>query len=178
MYLSPFYRRFPFGGKCWQRTQCACASCARCFPFVANAGKSKAVWKARASKARHSILGLPGLEKNEEGKKFSICAPFYKCPSVRSSIYLQGESARCVIKLNQRLYVIILLLYCWLQLNLFDMINLAIIHWDEVLNTSFEVSLECFLFRQYNHLCSSIIKIKPNNKKNNLVRIWFNVRCV
>jgi len=123
---------------------------------VASAGKERSahvrvapgafhLWRmpARASKDRHSILGLPGLEKKKgEGKKFSICAPFYKCiPPVRSSIYLQGESVRCVIKLNQRLYVIF---YCWLQLNLFEMINLAIIHGEEVSNTSFEVRLEVF----------------------------------
>jgi len=32
---------------------------------------------ARASKDRHSVFGLPGLEKKEEGKKFSIRAPFW-----------------------------------------------------------------------------------------------------
>jgi len=94
------------------------------FHLVASAGKERSaharvapgafhLWRmpARASKARHSILDLPGLEKKEEGKKFSICAPFYECiPPVRSSIYLHGESVRYVIKLNQRLYVIF---YCY-----------------------------------------------------------------
>jgi len=120
--LAELARRIPYGGKCKERS-----AHARVAPGAFH------LWRmpARASKARHSILGLPGL-KEKEGKKFSICAPFYKCiPPVRSSTYLQGESIRCVIKLNQRLYVIF---YCWLQSNLFGMINVVIIHGDEVSN--------------------------------------------
>ena len=66
-----------------------CAHFRGAFHLVASAGKERSahargapgafhLWRmpARVSKARHSILGLPGLEKKEGGRSFQFARRF------------------------------------------------------------------------------------------------------